>query len=346
MIVSKIKRKVSLKEIAQVENVSIATVSMALSGKPGVSREVADRIKNTADRLGYVPAKRDRSLGKRLGSVAILQPIDENSMHSWRIFTRIITHIEQYLLENDFYPIIIPVNNIISTEDVLRKLLEMNIKAVISIHHLDEPLFQELAENDVSVVIINNSSLEDSYTSVLVDDFQGAYNAAIELVNNGHKKILYVDYPRTDIPSILMDRRMGFQKAALEFSGPEYDFHMLEIPNYDSESIRTGLKVLEEKNITAILAHDDYLIASLFMVIKEMGYRIPDDISMISTGGGVLDYTIASTPQLSAYELDVDLIGNIAGEETVRLVNSKENDIRVLRTKQLYRNRSSIKKLN
>ena len=343
---SKKSRKVSLKEIAQIENVSIASVSMALSGKSGISREVADRIKKTADELGYIPSKREKSSGKRLGSIAILQPIDEFSMHSWNIFTRIIKQIEQYLLGNDFFPVIIPVNSIISTEDTLKKLLEMNVKAVISIHHLEESLFEELGENNISVVIINNSSLEDSYTSVLVDDFQGAYNAALELVNNGHKDILYVDYPRTDLPNILMDRRMGVQKASLEFADSGHNFHMLEIPNYDSSSIRHGLEILKHKKITAVLSHDDYLEASLYMVIKELGYSVPNDISMIATGGGVLDYSIASTPQLSAYELDVDLIGKIAGEETIRLVTSGHKEIRALRTKQLYKDRNSVKSLD
>lgn len=337
------RRKVSLKEIAEVEKVSIAAVSMALSGKAGISKEVADRIRRTADDMGYVPSRRERHTGKRLGSIAILQPIDEFSMHSWNIFTRIIKQIEQHLLEKAFFPLIIPVNNIISAEDTLGKLVDMNVRAVISIHHVEESLFKALADHGISVVVLNNSSLEDSYTSVLVDDFQGAYNAAMELVNHGHRKILYVDYPRTDLPNILMDRRMGVQKASMEFS--DADFILLEIPKYNAETIRKELDIIAEEGITAVLAHDDYLGSSLFMVLKDMGYKVPDDISMISTGGGVLDYSIASTPQLSAYELDVDLIGRIAGEETIRLIESDDQSIRVLRTKQLFRDRKSIKDL-
>lgn len=334
-------KKVSLKEIAEIEKVSIASVSMALSGKPGVSEKVVARIKKTADELGYIPSKRERSSGKCLDSIAILQPIDEFSMHSWNIFTRIIKQIEHHLFSKDFFPVIIPVNSIIPTEIMFRKIIELNLKAVISIHAIDEPLFSDLTERDIPVVIVNNSSLEGAYTSVLVDDFQGAYNAAVELVNSGHKKILYVDYPRTDVPNILMDRRMGVQKASLEYAAGGHEFHMLNV-NYDSDSIREGLKILDKVSISALVAHDDYLGSSLFMVLKELGYRIPDDISMISTGGGVLDYSIASTPQLSGYELDVDLIGKIAGEETIRLIESEKKEIRVLRTKQIYRNRMSI----
>ncbi|QEN06451.1 LacI family transcriptional regulator [Oceanispirochaeta crateris] len=337
-------RKVSLKEIAKVEHVSIATVSMALSGKSGVSREVADRIKKTADQMGYVPPKREKRVEKRLGSIAILQPIDEFSMHSWSIFTRIIKQIEQNLISNDFFPVIIPINNIIRTEDTLRKLIEMNVHAVVSIHHIDESLFHDLTIRGISVIIINNSSLEDSYTSVLVDDFQGAYNSALELVHNGHKRILYVDYPRSDLPNITLDRRMGVQKASLEFASSGFEFSLIELPNYDIASIKQELTIIQEKNITALLSHDDYIAASIYMVLNQMGYSIPEDVSMISTGGGVLDYSIASTPQLSAYELDVDLIGQIAGEEILRLISSEEKDIRVLRTKQLFRDRSSIKK--
>jgi len=339
-------RKVSLKEIAKVENVSIATVSMALSGKSGVSKEVANRIRKKADEMGYIPSKREKRAEKRLGSIAILQPIDEFSMHSWSIFTRIIKQIEQNLISNDFFPVIIPINNIIRSDDTLRKLIEMNVYAVVSIHHIDESLFHDLTERGISVIIINNSSLEDTYTSVLVDDFQGAYNSALELVQNGHKRILYIDYPRSDLPNITMDRRMGVQKASLEFKNSGCEFHMIELPSYDMESIKKELGIIVKKGITALLSHDDYIAASIYMALNQMGYLIPRDISMISTGGGVLDYSIASTPQLSAYELDVDLIGQIAGEEILRLIGSGEKDIRVLRTKQLFNDRHSIKNLN
>lgn len=338
-------RKISLKEIAQAEKVSIASVSMALSGKAGISKKVAERINKTADKMGYIPRKREKKSENKFNSIAILQPIDEVSMHSWNIFTRIIKQIEQHLVRNNYFPVIIPVNNIISSKSTLNKLLEMNVKAIISIHHMDEFLFKSLSQHDIPVIIVNNSGMENTYTSVLVDDFQGAYNAALELINNGHKRIMYVDYPRTDLPNILLDRRMGVQKASMEFAGSGSSFFMVEVPNYEVDSIRKGLEIIENENITALLSHDDYLAASIYMVLKEIGYCIPDDISMISTGGGVLDYTIASTPQLSAYELDVDLIGKIVGEETLRLVGleEKEPNSRALRTKQLYIDRQSIK---
>nr|MDA3832425.1 substrate-binding domain-containing protein [Spirochaetales bacterium] len=276
--------------------------------------------------------------------IAILQPIDKFSMHSWNIFTRIINETEQHLVAQGYFPIISPVNNILPSEETCNKLLEMHVKAVISIHHIEDSLFSALKRQGIPVVIVNNSSLENSYTSVLVDDFQGAYNAAQELVSKGHKQILYMDYPRTDLPNILVDRRMGVQKAGLEYEKKGCRFHIVQVPYYDAKSIKKALGIIEKEHITAILLHDDYLAASVYMVLKELNYQIPEDISMISTGGGVLDYTLASTPQISAYQLDVDLMGKIVGEETLRLIklDKPEESVRALRTKQLYADRHSI----
>ncbi len=334
-------KKVSLKEIALVENVSIASVSMALAGKSGVSKEVAERIQRTAQRMGYKTILKKE---QNLGTVVVLQPMDDFSTHSWNIFTGIIRGIEESLITHSFFPFIIPVGNQIPSEKILKKLLEIETKAVISIHHVDRPLFQELSDRGIAVISVNNNALEETYTSVLVDDFQGAYNAANELIQRGHKNILYIDYPRSDLPGILLDRRLGVQKAALEW--PDSVFHMLEIPHYDKPSIEKALGLIKKKNISALLLHDDYLASNVYIVLKEHHYNIPEELSMISTGGGILDYSIASTPQLSAYELNPNLMGQIAGEEALRLILEDSPTLRILRTKQLFKDRRSIKDLS
>ncbi len=334
-------KRVSLKEIALVENVSIASVSIALSGKTGVSKEVAERIRKTAHKMGY---KAPPEKKKNLGVVAVLQPMDDLNLHSWNIFTRIIRGIEEYLIGRHFFPLIVPVGNRISSERIFEKLLELGAQSVISLHYLDLPLFQKLSDKGIAVVIVNNDGLEATYTSVLVDNFQGAYNAANELTQRGHKDILYIDYPRKDLPGVLLDRRLGVQKAKLEFT--DSNFRLLEIPLHcDESSIEEVLRVIKEKGITALLLHDDYLTASVYMALRKRGYSIPEDLSMISTGGGVLDHSIASTPQISAYELNANLIGQIAGEEALRLVLDNFPLARVLKIKQDFEDRHSIKNL-
>ncbi len=52
----------NLSELARHLGVSIATVSNALSGKGRLSPELADRIRDAADRMGYVPSQAGRAL--------------------------------------------------------------------------------------------------------------------------------------------------------------------------------------------------------------------------------------------------------------------------------------------
>ena len=48
-------KAVKLADIAEKLNVSVVTVSKALSGQKGVSEELREKIKDLADEMGYVP---------------------------------------------------------------------------------------------------------------------------------------------------------------------------------------------------------------------------------------------------------------------------------------------------
>lgn len=89
-----------------------------------------------------------------------------------------------------------------------------------------------------------NNNFQDTLYSVRVDDFQGAYEGCLHLLRLGHTSIGHVDYPRPELPAIVVDRFFGFRKAPEEFSIQFSPALRLTVGFDDRDALATGLRAL------------------------------------------------------------------------------------------------------
>ena len=99
-----------------------------------------------------------------------------------------------------------------------------------------------------------------------------------------------------------------------------------------------------EEPPTAIFAHDDYLGAKIVVVLQSMHMKVPNDLSLIAPGD-TLDYNQEYIPRITTMQIDTALIGKIAGNLMLDILNTDTQSIQSLKIKQQLVERGSCRKL-
>lgn len=326
-------KRAILSDVADEAGVSLAAASLALSGKGRISPEVRERVTAVARRLGY---DRHVAARKRRGRyVGVLY--NEEKTYEWGFIRPIMTACEELLLTESYAPIVIPIRRSQTPDEIYDVVVFSGIKGVISVQYYSEDLFKRLAEAGIPVVLSNKSSTKDLFDSVAVDDFQGAYEGARYLCELGHRQFAYVEYERPDFATLQSDRFIGFKKA-LDESGISFPPEQrITVPAVNEVNLQNALEATLKSPTptTAIFAHDDFLAAYVVTVAARLGYRFPDDISLLAPGD-VLDYSYPWIPQITTMRINTDMIGRITTNLLLDRLrgNLDQNDSQALRVKQ------------
>lgn len=336
----KTAQKITLKQVAEKAGVSLSTASLVANGNESISRLVREKVLAAIKTLGYQKII-SASVSQKLFGAAVLMPITEQNAHSWNIYTRIIQSFERELAHSEYYPVLIPINDALDTNRVFRMIADLRVKGVLSIHHISAEFTEYLRMRKIPLVVVNNSAF--AYSGVFVDDFRGAHTACVKALAAGHKNIAYFDYPRSDLPNVAYDRYLGYSRAMME-AGLEKRMRQYTIALSDERGMEQQLRscLKGAHAATAVMAHDDYMAMHLYVLLEKLGFAIPRDVSLLATGGGVLDYSLSYVPQITCTELDTEKLGMMAGRLLTAYMNGEEIAAHRLIIEQVYRERKTL----
>ncbi len=340
----------TLKDVASIAKVSTATASLVLSGKGRISQEVTTRVLKAAESLGYKKKLASMKQQKESRAIAFLHliyfPI------TWMFERGFIIQIEKSLLENNFYPVLINVSQHAKYHDIFKSIQQSRAKGVFAIHYGHTELFTALEKMGIPVVIINDSSYQDRFNSVLVDDFQGAYEGTLHLIHNGHKRIMYIQFDKIEfdnvnLPNCYSDRFVGFKKALDENGIVFQENYKIQIESKDFEkTVKTLKKVFSAPAPpTAFFVQDDHLASCVYAGLNEIGLKVPDDVSLVAPGD-VLDYTLPFIPPMTTMRIDSTMMAKLACDLMLSHIKKSSKEIHVLKVKQHLIQRQSVKKID
>lgn len=147
-----------------------------------------------------------------------------------------------------------------------------------------------------------------AFDSVLIDNYRGAFNAVSYLIENGHRKIGLIGSCHDSYPSIL-ERRKGYLSALEYHRIHEVFIEEGELTRQDGYHATQRL-MQRAPDITAIFACNDSVAFGVMSALRDAGYRIPDDVSVV----GFDDIHLAQEvlPPLTTVHVDKVLMGAVA----------------------------------
>lgn len=332
---------VTIKDIAKALGLSTSTVSRALRDSYEISLETKKLVLDYAQKINYHPNPIALSLKERRSrSIGVIVIEIANSF-----FSQVINGVES-IAYNRGYNVIIAQ----SRESSERELLNLQYLTSRSIDGLivsvsaetnDYAFFRDLSDRGMPIVFFDRVVDEIGTHKVIVDNYKGAYDATMHLVQNGYRNIATLSNP--DVLSIARERLAGY-KAALQDSGLglkeeliKYCYHGGMILS-EVESAMNELLSLKKKP-DAILACSDKLTTGCLRIMKARGLRVPDEIALV--GFSNTDLTELLEPPLSVIRQPAFEMGELATNMLLQLIESKrpvtDFETRVLSTELLVR---------
>ncbi|WP_239615963.1 GntR family transcriptional regulator [Cohnella mopanensis] len=138
-----------------------------------------------------------------------------------------------------------------------------------------------IEDHGIPMVMINESYPDMEFPSVRVDDDAGGFMAASYVIGLGHRKIAGF-FKTDDLQGV---RRMkGFIRACREHHIPSDGSLLVRYSTEDKEEHPHRMlreMLLSDQPPTALVCYNDQLAISLLDTVREIGLRIPEDLSII-----------------------------------------------------------------
>lgn len=310
----------TIRDIATLAKVSIATVSAVINSSAYVSPPLKRRVTKALKELDYFPNEIARSLRiKRTKSLGVVIPDITNPF-----FTSVVRGIED--VANKFGYTVILCN---SDEDHGKEKLYINMlrskhidglllaAAGIDIKYPENPKFP--------IIYINRIPLNPNVDSVIVNNFRGAYEATRYLIQLGHTRIAMV----SGIPGLFttIERLRGYKEAMVSAGLPVVKGFLKQGDGRLASGYEKGKELLKlEKKPTAIFVTNNLMTLGVMKAIDELHLLCPEDVSIV--GFDEVEWTDVFHPKLTtvaqpAYEMGKQsaelLISRIEGEATKRV---------------------------
>jgi DNA-binding LacI/PurR family transcriptional regulator len=277
---------VSIDEVAREAGVSTATVSRALSGRGHVSAAAKSRVEAAAKSLGYVVSASASSLASgRTRNIGVLVPF----LDRW-FFSTVLSGIAAALMRRGY-----DITLYSLTADRAQRsqvfdtfLRRQRVDGVIAIAiELGAEETDQLLELNLPVIALGGPN--PRLTTLTVDDVSVARLATEHLLALGHREIAHIGAsPEFDIDfHIPTQRRQGFEQALAD-AQIELRPGLFEPADFTIEGgFRAAKQLLGKpgRRPTAIFAASDEMAIGALLAARELGYRVPEDLSVVGIDG-------------------------------------------------------------
>ncbi len=272
----------NLKDIANLAGVSTATVSNVLNGNTGkVSAETKERIEKIIKEVDYKPNAMARSLAKResrmIGIVVpYIGPAEDFLMNPY--YAQMVASLEKEVRKRDYY---VMLRCVPDCHQVIPQLSSWNVDGAFFLGVMEQDVHEICSALDAPAVFLDTYTEEKGIVNVGLDDYRGGYLSARYLIGKGHNKIALV-CPDYNESGVVRRRYLGFVKACEE-AGINFTKDDIFRTNTDYEdAINVGQDVALSKNkYTAIATMSDIVAFGLIEGVRQVGFNVPDDISII-----------------------------------------------------------------
>ena len=291
-----------MKDIADDLDITVMSVSKALSGKDGVSEDLRAKILAKADELGYKKTQTANIDDGSSHNIGIL--IAERSMNANATYMSLQQPLITNLTQLNYYGI----TEIISDETehllILPKILKENkVSAFIILGQMSKEYIQILKNTEKPFLFLAHIYDDVNEGGIITDNLYAGFTLANYLIDQGCKTIGFVG--NIQFAEIVMDRFLGIAKALLH-RGFELNKEFI-IPDVTDFGEEQSLILPDE-----FICNDCRTAYKLIHNLEGLEYNIPKDISVAAFDDGI--FADIGIPKLTTYSINYNTMAQLAAE--------------------------------
>lgn len=330
------KRNITMKDIADVLDISVVSVSKALNNKEGISIDLRKKILQTADDLGYktkVPFKvsdEDLTIGVIIPNYFItLEP-----SFYWSVYEKLVKSLKQqgYYC---FLEIIDP-----SAKNSLPSFLKTKkANGIIVVGYVPPDYLTEIDKCNIPLIMLDFYNENVKGISIMPDNSISSYKITSHLIEQGHRAIGFVG--NILATTTIMDRYLGYYKALLEHGIPLNEKWV--IPDRGNDMAIFREYKLPKEMPTAFVCNCDQTGYWFVEYLTQQGYKVPEDISI--TGFYNYSYARVCKPPLTTVDVPMDSLADLSVNALLDMIKNKSNKSDIILVYGNILKRDSVKKL-
>ncbi|WP_117238379.1 LacI family DNA-binding transcriptional regulator [Thermus sediminis] len=262
------KARYTVKEIAQLANVSVGTVSRALNNRPGVSPETRARILELTRNLGFAPSPAARELVGRSATVGLL--LAPRVRRYTPYFTLLLEALSEALAKEGLRVREVATDSVgLPREEALGYIL-------LGAHDHD-PRLEHLKREGRPFVLIG---AYPGVFAVAPEDVDGGYQATRHLLELGHERVAHLTGHLHHQAG--RERLLGYRKA-LEEKGLKFQSELVLDGQFEALGAYRAVRRAWEGGLrfTALFAASDEMALGAKAALEDLGLRIPWDVSLV-----------------------------------------------------------------
>ena len=324
------EKDITIYDIAKHLNISATTVSRGLKNHPAINKNTRKKIADAAHELGYRSNTFASSLrSKRTHTIGVIVPrLNSNFMSS------VLAGMEDAASKEHY--------NLIITQSLEKREKEkanahtMFNKRVdgllISLAYDTENIqhLQPFFNKGIPVVFFDRTYPHSDSTSVVIDNFQAAYDVTKHLLDKGCKRIMHLS--GNLLRDVYSERLRGYKKA-LQDHQIVFDEKLLYISNLSedagTEAAEHILKMKISNRPDGVFSANDTAAVHCMMRLKMAGLKIPGDIAFAGFNNDPISKIIEpnlTTVNYSGYQVGevaiMNLIGHLKGLSSTKTTNT------------------------
>lgn len=314
------KQRITIVDVARQAGVSIATVSAALNNRSGVAEPTRQRIVTVAERLGWSPSLRGRSLSQeRAFTVGLVLQRESSVIASDPFFASFISGIES-VLEHRGYALVLQVapTRTRAFERYRRLAADHRIDGVfLTDVSVPDPRFELVQDLGMPAVAINVDPRE-GISTVRQDHERGIAALLEHLVDLGHRRIAHVSGPKDYIHT---RQRENAWRGVLAAAGLRASTPVQEDFSLAGGSRAAATLLARRSRPTAVFCSNDLMAIGFIAKAAEMGMSVPGDVSVAGYDG--IDFGAYVRPSLTTVTTAPHALGELAAKALLGMIEGQ-----------------------
>ena len=315
---------ITIKEIADMLDLSTTTVSNVIHGKTGqVSEATVERVRQVLKEYDYVPNISARNLASnqsKIIGVAIL-----NSRKGYvnylkdAFISELLGSIERELKERDYYLMMCFLSD---TRELIQRVSAWNADGLILFGIMAED-YLEIQKQFKKPQVYIDSYMGDLHlhgVNIGLDDRRGGYMAGRYLLEHGHRRIGFIadNFKGGDY-----ERYCGFTQALSEAGIIVRESDFIEVEPDEQSLAACYERVYQRRHeFTAFFCASDYYALCLMNFLTDRGVKVPQEISIIGFDDNI--YSRMARPAITTIHQDATQKGALAVHHLMRQFDSDE----------------------
>ncbi len=319
---------VTIKDIANLCGVSIATVSRVLNNSPrGVSTKTVERIRKVIAELDYRPNRLARSMITKIThTIGLVIPDVRNPF-----FSELVRGVEDVCNKNGYSCFLCNTDGKIDKEnEYIGVLRDLVVDGLIFTTQNDiefNPAFLDFKKRHIPFCFIERyvDELPDT-PGVYFDNEGGSAELTQFVIDKGHRHVAYISGPLVTHNAVM--RKNGFL-AAMHRNGLDIDDSLIVEGNYRFDGGYTAIERLltaGEPRFTAVIAGNDLMALGAYQALTEHGFSVPERISV--AGFDNIVFPAVLRPLITTIEIPGYELGKCGTEMLIKLMRGEQLPVR------------------